>query len=157
MTMILVDPRKRIIAADKRVCFGHMYRDTEHKIAKAGGVVVAVAGSPKLLTFSVGYLQGLESEFDLSDFVSSLGEAFSSGEENNEDEIPGSVIVAYQGKVCEIDGSLTVLRIRARTAFGSGTEAGQALLDYGLEFSEIFKTVAKSNFTVSKTYTCEKY
>lgn len=161
MTLILVHPEQRWLAADRRVCYGHQYQDNVTKIFAVHGVLMSFCGAPRVgdVARAVAWeMWANESVRDLSGFVHNMRKYLSETNElDAEGDMKGDLILAFGGRAYQVECSGAVFPITIPSAFGSALEAGQVLLNVGLGPERIFPSVAGMNYTISSTYDLKRF
>jgi len=156
MSLIVVDPVKRLIAADFRVTEGGHRGSNAQKIRCFDELGVILGGVGGLRDITVAHQwgayterndsQGEELAWALADYM------VEEGTEDRESSAHILMVDKLNGSAWFIEDTRAVLPIRVPEAYGHGSVAANALLDAGLGLEEVFRIVSLRDNTVSEEY-----
>lgn len=159
MSLIVIDPIKKLIAADHRLSEGMCRGNPTHKIRefKKEGVILGFVGGVRDFTVACRYILGMKRNGIYGEELAwSLAEHLAENGVEPAHDAPDAHIVLIDkkqgGSAWFIENTRAVLPMTVVTAMGHGSIAAYALLDAGHKIDEVFKVVSLRDNTVSHTF-----
>jgi len=151
MSLVILDPMRRILAADLRINDDHgTYQDNAKKTLNVGGVWLAAVGVRRPMDLASVIL---EENPEAEPCVIAEGLADRLGDDYSDDF---DLLIVRDKEVHIVDSGFNAWPVKGYVALGSGSQAALALLRI-LPVEAVFRHVAAVVNTVSKDYVIEHY
>jgi ATP-dependent protease HslVU (ClpYQ) peptidase subunit len=156
MSLVIVDPLAKTIAADFRLSEGMCRGNNVHKVRefKDEGVIIAVVGGLRDFTVACQFMSGVDRDGAQGENLAwSLSEHLVEHGDKDADNSGHIVLIDTQdGTAWYIEDTRAVVPIEATMACGHGKMAAYALLDAGFGLKDVYHFVAMRDNTVSEEY-----